>query len=155
MSRAIPEALFDGDPPPGVVCVWRDGLCGAPFFLLWLRLKFTTGHVAHVWTPATLSAVYFGGLSEASAWKTTASSWGKSALLQRVEERSSAAGDAGHPVCLRYLATKRRSSGYRGAEINLTTIKGEGRPRSAAVMWLQEKGSRWGRGGGGGGGGQY
>lgn len=35
-----------------------------------VKADFTTGQIAYIWTHATLNTVYFGDLSEASAWKT-------------------------------------------------------------------------------------
>lgn len=47
-----------------------------------VRADFTTGQIAYIWIHATLNTVYFGDLSEASAWKTRGFWFEKAILIQ-------------------------------------------------------------------------
>lgn len=52
------------------------------FFPALVKADFTTGQIAYIWIHAMLNTVYFGDLSEASAWKMEDFLFEKAILIQ-------------------------------------------------------------------------
>lgn len=77
------------------------------FFPALVKADFTTGQIAYIWIPAMLNTVYFGDLSEASAWKTGVFLFEKAILIQTDWEGEEARGlrraDVALPLTVRLV----------------------------------------------------